>query len=298
MRTIAAIIALLMSLYFVGPTIPASPPAPTPTLTATVTSTAAATATATPTAKPEPPRTTYLVTYYGADFQGGPLGCGSDIFGTYDLNDPTTIASGAGGPPCGTRLRLCSETACQNVVVKDMCGGCGPMHLDLSQAAWNILGQPESVQASVQTEPSTPTPVPGGNLSAMPMPPDTTVTDAGCASDGECHWYNFYWSRTHEVVLQGEEPTIRRVHEMCHAHQHWSINGGAATREDLSAWYATGEGTSYAAAATGWPYPYEFTTAHNSLEDFAEACALYHVDPARLLDLSPARYDWMRASLP
>jgi len=143
-RTIAAVAALLMSLYFAGPTLPATPPAPTPTPTATATNTA--TVTQTPTATPEPVR--YLVTYYGADFQGGPLGCGSDVFGTYDLSDPTTIASGAGGPPCGTHLHLCSETACQNVVVKDMCGGCGPMHLDLSEAAWNVLGQPDFVAAT------------------------------------------------------------------------------------------------------------------------------------------------------
>lgn len=295
MRTIGALATLLIFLFTVGP-IHTSPPAPMPTLTATATNTA--TATATSTATPVPVR--YLVTYYGVDFQGGPLGCGSDVFGTYDRNDPTTIASGDGGPPCGMHLHLCSPTACQDVVVKDMCGGCGPMHLDLSEAAWNVLGQPDTVQASIQTvePPPTATPVSGGNLSAMQMPSDTTVNDSGCASDGECHWFNFYWSRTHEVVLQGQEPTIRLVHEMCHAHQHWSINGGADTSADLSAWYTTNEGESYTAAATGWPYPYEFTTVHNPLEDFAEACALYHVDPARLLDISPARYDWMRANLP
>ena len=111
-------------------------------------------ATETPAATPtvDPGRRAYRVTYYGSDFAGGPLGCGSDVYGYYDPNDPTTAASGAGGPVCGSHLTLCSEaqgTLCQGVVVKDTCGGCGPDHLDLSRAAWLALGQPEFVVASV-----------------------------------------------------------------------------------------------------------------------------------------------------
>ena len=96
----------------------------------------------------EPSRRVYRVTYYGPGFEGGPLGCGSDIYGLFDSSDPTTVASGDGGPVCGTHLTLCSEadgTLCQGVVVKDACGGCSPDHLDLSRAAWLVLGQPEYV---------------------------------------------------------------------------------------------------------------------------------------------------------
>lgn len=271
---------------------PASAPArATPTATATATATASPTPTAT--ATPEP--VVYRVTWYGDDFAGGPMLCTEE---PYDPNDPTVAASGAGGPLCGERLRLCSETTCIDVVIRDGCGGCGPRHLDLSRAGWHALGQPTEVMATPVPPASAPTPVARGNLSALPLPDDLAVNTSGCARDGSCYAYNFYWSPTHEVVLQGDEPDIRLVHETCHAHQHWSINGGAPTREDLSAWYGTAEAASFGAIATGWPYPYAFTLAQNRLEDFAEACALWYVDPARLLDISPARYTWMAASLP
>jgi hypothetical protein len=279
------------------PTVTATTTA-TPTPTATPTATPTNTPTATPTATPEP--VIYRVTYYGIRFQGGPLGCGTDIYGRFDRHDPTTVASGDGGPPCGTHLLLCSEAACQDVVVKDACGGCGPYRLDLSRAAWEVLGRPTHVEASLIQEPAqAPAAAPrAGNLDALPVPPGTSVNSSGCASDGFCTWYNFYWSPTHEVVMQGEEPWVRVVHERCHAHQHWSINGGDPTREDLSAWYGTEEAASFGAAATGWPYPYAFTTANNLLEDFAEACALWYTDPVALQDISPSRLDWMAANLP
>jgi len=285
------IAALVGALLVSSISIMRAPAHATPTATATASS--SPTLTATPTATPEP--VAYRVTWYGDDFAGGPMLCTEE---PYDPNDPTVAASGAGGPPCGERLRLCSEGTCIEVTIRDGCGGCGPQHLDLSRAGWEALGKPSEVWATPVPPVLPPTPVPGGNLSALALPDDTTVNTSGCARDGFCRWFNFYWSPTHEIVLQGDEPVIRRVHETCHAHQHWSINGGAPTREDLSAWYATAEAASFSAIATDWPYPYAFTTAQNRLEDFAEACALWYVDPARLLTLSPARYTWMAATLP
>lgn len=132
-------------------TVPVTPTVvPSPTATATMTATPIPpTATPSPTSTPVPPTpapVTYKVTYYGAAFQGGPFYCGTDIYGYYDLNDPTTVAAGAGGPPCGTPLTICNEGACLSVVVKDRCGGCGPYHLDLSKAAWEALGRPSEVE--------------------------------------------------------------------------------------------------------------------------------------------------------
>ena len=143
---------------------------PTNTPTATPTNTPTATATATPippTATPIPPTlvpptqtpippqvaapellagaSQVIVTYYHDSLAGGPLGCGSDIYGHYDPGDPTTIAAPYGGPSCGTRIQLCSESACIVGVIKDRCPGCGTAHLDLSRAAWNALGQPHAV---------------------------------------------------------------------------------------------------------------------------------------------------------
>jgi len=102
-------------------------------------------------------------------------------------------------------------------------------------------------------------------------------------------------------VLQPDQSYAKQVHETCHAHQHWSINGGAALSPsdyDLVSWYGTVEGQSFSAAVTDWPWPYAISTEVNRLEDFAESCALYYTDPARLLDISQARYNWMHANLP
>ncbi len=84
----------------------------TPTATSTAvpaTETPTASPTQTPTATPVPDRV--RVTYYGEAHRDGPLYCGTDIYGTFDPDDPTTVAMGAHGPPCGSRLRLCSESA-------------------------------------------------------------------------------------------------------------------------------------------------------------------------------------------
>lgn len=132
---------------------------------------------------------------------------------------------------------------------------------------------------------------------SLPVPANTKVNTSGCASDGECHWYNFYWAPTHEIVTQGQQPEIRVMHERCHAHQHWVINGGEPTENNLSTWYSTAEAISYKAIAGGWPYSYEFTTKHNLLEDFAEACALYYLDEGLLQSISDSRYEWMRENL-
>lgn len=134
----------------------------------------------------------------------------------------------------------------------------------------------------------------GGILSTLPLPPGTTINRTGCASDGHCEWFNFYWVPTHEVVLQGSEPYAREVHELCHAYQHWVINRGAPTRNNLIDWYETEEAQDYGKIAQDWPYTSEFTIQPNLLEDFAEACSLWYTDPLLLEQLSPARLDWMR----
>ena len=142
------------------------------------------------------------------------------------------------------------------------------------------------------------TPVPGGTR--LPLPDGTSVVWGGCASDGECHWYNFYWAPTREVVMQQGEGNDKVQHEYCHAHQHWAISGGAPLRPsdyDLESWYATTEGRSFttAVAGLGWPWSH---SAVNGLEDFAWTCAYWYLDPARLLDTSPERYRWAQQHLP
>lgn len=143
-----------------------------------------------------------------------------------------------------------------------------------------------------------PAPVPGGSY--LPLPDGVTVVWGGCASDGECHEFNFYWAPTHEVVMQYGEGANKVQHEYCHAHQHWSINGGAPLSPsdyDLGSWYATSEGLGFAATVSGLPWPWSHS-AVNNLEDFAWTCAYWYLDPAYLLQTSPERYAWAAANLP
>lgn len=138
----------------------------------------------------------------------------------------------------------------------------------------------------------------GGTL--LPMPSATAVVWGGCSSDDRCYPYNFYWAPTHEVVMQAGEPSHKVQHELCHAHQHWAINGGSALSPsdyDLESWYSTAEGESYTAAVAGLAWPWSHS-AVNGLEDFAWTCAYWYLDPALLLASSPERYAWAAANLP
>ncbi len=154
-------------------------------------------------------------------------------------------------------------------------------------------------------KPPTPThepePVTGGDSTALPLPPDTRTVLGGCASDGACQWYNFYWAPTQEVVMQFGEGAIKVQHEMCHAHQHWSINGGAPLSPsdyDLESWYITAEGQSFITATAGLSWPWAHS-AINSLEDFAWTCAYWYLDPEQLIDVGgQERYKWARRNLP
>lgn len=143
-----------------------------------------------------------------------------------------------------------------------------------------------------------PTAVRGGT--SLPQPSNVNVNWTGCASDGECHWFNFYWAPTHELVMQPGEPPHKVWHERCHAHQHWSINGGdplAPSDYDLESWYSTTEGVGYAQAVAGLNWPWT-DSAQNTLEDFAWTCGYWYGDPAYLLSVSPGRYAWALDNLP
>ena len=146
-----------------------------------------------------------------------------------------------------------------------------------------------------------PQPRTGGDFTALPLPANTSISWTGCASDGSCYWFNFYWAPTHEIVLQPGEGPDRVQHEYCHAHQHWSINGGAPlppSDYDLESWYATSEGKSFMAATAGLSFPWT-NSAINGLEDFAWTCTYWYLDPDRLVTVGgQARYEWMKENLP
>jgi hypothetical protein len=139
-----------------------------------------------------------------------------------------------------------------------------------------------------------------GGTTSPALPAGTTVVWGGCASDGRCYPYNFYWAPTHEVVMQPGEPAYKVQHELCHAHQHWTINRGDAlppSDYDLESWYDTAQGSSFAAAVASLPWPWSHS-AVSALEDFAWTCAYWYADPAYLLAASPQRFEWAATNLP
>ncbi len=166
---------------------------------------------------------------------------------------------------------------------------------------------PEPTQTPTAVPPPEPTaePVTGGNLDALTVPPTLTIRYDGCASTGRCYSYNFYESLdgvTEIVLANTRQPPSSAIHETCHSHQHWTINGGrslAPADTDLNAWPDTGEGRSFTAAITGSPFPWgHISTRANTLEDMAETCTWWFLDPAFLKTVSPVRYEWARANLP
>lgn len=119
-----------------------------------------------------------------------------------------------------------------------------------------------------------------------------------------------------EVVLYPGQSVATVLHELGHAYNLRSVPAGRYALVLLD-----GEMQSFM-AATGWrlastpeqvlaavdqrrvAYAYEGGVTwprlshHDPLEDFANSFALYYADPARLQELSPARYRWFAAHLP
>ncbi len=168
----------------------------------------------------------------------------------------------------------------------------------------SVLPQPEPLISEVLREVQPPQAVAepveilGGTQRMVPA--GTGVVWGGCASDGTCYPFNFYWAPTNEVVMQNGEGEHKVQHELCHAHQHWSINGGEPlppSDYDLESWYATEESGSFTAAVAGLPWPWTHS-AESGLEDFAWTCGYWYSDAAYLLQVSPQRYAWAAAYLP
>lgn len=156
------------------------------------------------------------------------------------------------------------------------------------------------VAPAIQPPPASPRPTPARGWRDLPVPQGTKLIRGGCASDGECYSFNFYWAPTRDVVVQHGEGKPKIMHELCHAHQHWSINRGADLAPadyDLESWYSTAEGRSFTAAVAGLSWPWSHS-AINGLEDFAWTCTYWYIDEDYLQEMSPARYQWAQANLP
>jgi hypothetical protein len=82
-----------------------------------------------------------IVTHYGIAYAGNVLGCG----GRYTPEDTTIAAVGGrddGEWPCGTLLQVCGAAGCLFASRQDSCPGCGPGHVDLSEAGIGIACGP------------------------------------------------------------------------------------------------------------------------------------------------------------
>ena len=101
---------------------------------------------------------TWIATHYGREYEDSTLGCPGA--GVYHSADPSIIAVGPAhysDVPCGTKLRVCRtglgtdwlgsqhkrdqvhDVRCLVGIRQDSCPGCGPRHLDLSEAGMAIL---------------------------------------------------------------------------------------------------------------------------------------------------------------
>ncbi len=164
-----------------------------------------------------------------------------------------------------------------------------------------LVTEPTATPAAASSSPTEGPVIAAPNPSALQLPEGTSVIRGACTSDGECRESNFYWAPTHEAIVQVNEGETVVQHELCHAHQHWAVNGGAylgPTGHSLSRWYSTPEGLSFRAMAEGlsWPWSQSHTTDG---EDFAWTCANWYVDPDRLLQVGgPERYQWAQEHLP
>lgn len=102
----------------------------------------------TPVGLPEPG----LVTHYGVQYNGNPMGCRGD---SYSSENETIIAVGPadyGEWPCGTTLRVCGPGGCIVGFRQDSCPGCGNNHLDLSESGINSVCGDQADICRVQIE--------------------------------------------------------------------------------------------------------------------------------------------------
>ncbi len=135
----------------------------------------------------------------------------------------------------------------------------------------------------------------------LQIPEGTQVIIGSCTSDGKClSDSDFYWPPTKEIVVQPRAREHKLSHEVCHAHQHWSTNGGHPLQDNdinLESWYETAEGKSFTEAVEGLPWPWK-DSLENGIEDFAWTCGFFYFDPHYLQKQSPQRYEWALKNLP
>lgn len=75
----------------------------------------------------------HVATHYGESYNGQQMGCVGS--GLYSSQNEHIIAVGYNSPyECGDKLRVIGPIGSIDVWVVDTCPGCGPYHVDLSEA--------------------------------------------------------------------------------------------------------------------------------------------------------------------
>jgi hypothetical protein len=108
----------------------------------------------------------------------------------------------------------------------------------------------------------------------------------------------YYDATVRTAYVRSTASDWTQMHERCHAHQHMTILRETGqepvwTVWQLESWYLTTEGAAYMEAITrsAYRWPSAWLSADNPLEDFANACGLYFVNPGWLYSLDPIRYE-------
>jgi hypothetical protein len=158
----------------------------------------------------------------------------------------------------------------------------------------------------IPTTTPTATPVRGGDPSHLSVPPDFSVNYSGCTRNGppECipdGAIAFYSIGTHEAVMPvGSTPGSEvEQHETCHAHEDFVASQAGGTYGDWP--MLTAEGRSYVEAITSETGIWGFFSSLediNSLESFAQMCAVWYKRPNDLFTSAPVTYRWFAEHLP
>ena len=108
----------------------------------------------------------------------------------------------------------------------------------------------------------------------------------------------YYDATVRTAYVRSTASDWTQMHERCHAHQHLTILRETGQEPvwavwQLETWYLTSEGAAYIGAITrsAYRWPAAWLSADNPLEDFANACGLYFLNPGWLYSLDPVRYE-------
>ncbi len=136
-------------------------------------------------------------------------------------------------------------------------------------------------------------------VSCLRVPDDLTlvIEPFDGYRDGSCGFYGWQDNIVHikeDCVLPAARYQSTLQHELCHAHQDFSIE--AEFGQGLGHWSETAEGKSYTVAIQGRGFLY-YPWGWSLVEDFATACSRYYTNREFARTSYPYRSAWMDENL-